>query len=1233
MKLFGISLCLPLSALSLCSAAALFADASGGLLVNGSFEAGPDGLPAGWKYNVMGHAKASMKVVKGAGVAGSDALLISNASPVAPNVYATLSQSLRLEKGAKYSLSVWCKGSEVRDLIFIQGKTWKNRKHFEDVGPEWRKFSFEVLPEEGEFEADGSYSIRVNTDNVTKEAWLSKMELTPLNVVFGVGRASLQASSVLPVAKTPSPFESLASIPACATVVALPSDPAHFSEGRMPEDGDLKASAAFLYDSKGLIVLADVKDNALFTVPGENLWTGDSIQIMIDQTGALNDSPKPGDLELSVSPGPGASSPECYSHTLNRSLSASELEMRSCKTDGGYFLALRVSWSFLKDFDPAKGVLSANLVVNDNDGQGRKVAFLADGIHNFKSCAQNALLILADGRPKAVVAVKDGVLSELLLARLAVDASFAGPLKLSCSDVAGRKRIFDLRSHESPEAAIFRVAEISVDVSDLKPGPIGIELLSEGSSLASVQSFKKDLFKDFKSELAAFEPSLAAFKAAAKPFLTDDFNSAYLKSSLLYAEREAELLRKDAARSCEDVEGGFYGKRGLQEFQELQALVAKGLAMVEELKKTSRPGRYAFNPVASSGLVLKDGWLMSKPLDNPSQKELDPAIISGYGHFGGAIADIPLFSETGCNAVQTEFGPSKVVMGENPDGSFVIDTSKVEKSVAEILERAAKNNVAVIFLLSPHYFPGWALAKHPEVKSEFGFLKYEFNHPYARSLIGAYLKAVIPVLKKDPNAAFIHSLCLSNEPTYKPSLATEFTRKEFVKFLAAKYGDVQGLDKAWGVSAKSFEEAIGTVNPSLGKACDGFNYDFHIFAQDAFSGWHRWMAEAIRSEWPSIPLHSKIMIEPTIAHQSYSELNVDPEAFSSIMDLNGNDNSFYLKREGEAAWLSSAMGYAVQRSFKKAQIVNSENHIIPDRNLKDQPYDFIYTSIFQQFMYGMGSSTIWVWDDWDYGYMLKKHDFVGDIYRRPMSAYAVSAATMDAARLAPEVKAFFDAESEVAIVHSRTAALLDHSYLSDACKLFARLSATGRKTGFLSEAQLCEGRISRAKILFAPGCEHFDRKALAALAKLSKGPLKVVTVGDAFKKDAYGAALDSSALSSERFDSELNSKESVSALSSLLDAKLQPLPFKLECPSKDGLLGVEWKLVRDASGSFLLNATNYSGVDKELKIVPAKGGSVDAEDMIACSKAPSSFTLKPLQPKLLKISKNGFFGGLMESIF
>ena len=80
------------------------------------------------------------------------------------------------------------------------------------------------------------------------------------------------------------------------------------------------------------------------------------------------------------------------------------------------------------------------------------------------------------------------------------------------------------------------------------------------------------------------------------------------------------------------------------------------------------------------------------------------------------------------------------------------------------LEEAAKHDVAVSLLLSPHYFPKWATDEWPNSAIRIrGFIQHNVNAPQAKAIIKAYLETVVPMVKDYP---FCESIILSNEPTY-----------------------------------------------------------------------------------------------------------------------------------------------------------------------------------------------------------------------------------------------------------------------------------------------------------------------------------------------------------------------------------------------------------------------------------------------------------------------------------
>jgi hypothetical protein len=133
-----------------------------------------------------------------------------------------------------------------------------------------------------------------------------------------------------------------------------------------------------------------------------------------------------------------------------------------------------------------------------------------------------------------------------------------------------------------------------------------------------------------------------------------------------------------------------------------------------------------------------------------------PVFFTGYGHFGQVVADMEKWPNYGTNIIQIEFGPSSVLPKEG-----VVDDAPM-RNMLRTLDRAQKAGVAVCLLISPHYFPEWALAKWPHLrKHREGFLQYCLHAPEGRELLHRFVTAAIAPLKDHPA---LHSICLSNEP-------------------------------------------------------------------------------------------------------------------------------------------------------------------------------------------------------------------------------------------------------------------------------------------------------------------------------------------------------------------------------------------------------------------------------------------------------------------------------------
>jgi beta-galactosidase GanA len=317
----------------------------------------------------------------------------------------------------------------------------------------------------------------------------------------------------------------------------------------------------------------------------------------------------------------------------------------------------------------------------------------------------------------------------------------------------------------------------------------------------------------------------------------------------------------------------------------------------------------------------------------------------GYGHFGQVRKDVPLFPGYGVNIIQTEFGPNQVLPTESEiklDGGL--------KDIADTLDNAAKNNIMVNVLLSPHYFPQWAYDKWPHIRK--GGYFFCNDCPEGKYVMGLYLRTVALALKDKPA---LHSFCISNEPRLGYIAACDGVMEKWADYLTQTHGDVQILNARYGTSYKSMSEVPVPANHDY--AAPQF-YDWIIFNQQYLAEWHKWMADIIHEVAPNVPVHSKIMGLLALDH-SAAAWAVDPEMFGQISEINGNDCATWPGGSGWGiSWREMNVWYDLQRSLAYKPVFNSENHISGDGSTYYMPPENFRTALWQGAIHGQGATTI-----------------------------------------------------------------------------------------------------------------------------------------------------------------------------------------------------------------------------------------------------------------------------------
>ena len=521
----------------------------------------------------------------------------------------------------------------------------------------------------------------------------------------------------------------------------------------------------------------------------------------------------------------------------------------------------------------------------------------------------------------------------------------------------------------------------------------------------------------------------------------------------------------------------------------LDAMLTKAMAR----PTGAQSPRYVTSPLTIDGASflgqakMPDGSIQRRPIQ-----------FTGYGHFGSVKRDLEKFPAYGNNIIQIEFGPRSVLVGENEVSTRAID------DFLKVCDRAAEANVAVNLLLSPHYFPTWALEKWPELKEfDGGFLRYCIHDPRAKAIVEQSLRTVIPRIKDHPA---LHSLCLSNEPVCVDMSKCEAAATLWHEWLTTRFGDVATINQRWGAQHASID-AIPVPEPS--REASALLYDYTLFNQESLAGWHRWMADIIHSIAPEIPVHAKIMIGAHFQHIYHGDWGVAPELFGELSQINGNDCWKWPRSSAWAcAWESENAGYDYQRSAVDAPVFNSENHIILDRDVSQVDPSFIRNVYWQGAIHGQSATTTWVWERT----LDANSSFAGSIMHRPGCVEALGQTTLDLNRFSPEIAALQAAPAPVALLWSQASSTWrGDAHGQDVRRAYVAANFLGVPVGFVNErdaARYADGETPRAwaaaKVLIVSGASHLPVETVTAIEKFAASGGKVIRLGVAGSYDETG---------------------------------------------------------------------------------------------------------------------------------
>ena len=1172
------------------------------LLEGGGFERVDQGMPAGWRWE-PGRAKAELATDEKLSHGGTRSIRLTNRTPQAPHVYGYLETAAELSPEGTYTLSCWYRSDDPGVTWIGGGRDWRLRKQFQPTGDQWRRAEITFRAEDSE----RSFRVMILSESPTAAVWIDDVQLEAgANATDFEHIPAVEPGKPVLLVQPIRPPPNL--LPNSSFETVEGDRPKHWQWNRQNTDATLKV------------------DDTVAHSGGRSLRITNGTPYCPHVFGILQ---LPG--LVTVRPDT-AYTFSCYVKGPRIGIAWFgggrdwRIRARMPKTTaGGWF---RVVMGFTTEEDETKIPV---MLVTENPTEpfwvddvqlleGAQAMPVLDPrkadspvLHvefpDTPALSHHGHVIARDWNvtdfPRSRYLFTPRILRThgwLHLPRDLADATLRG--QLTAAD--GETLAGESRRGRLPAGTY--LLSFGCWTADVPPRDVSLRVSLEEKPSAGADpvqletSLKRRLITTagVTAALDRVETLEDELRRHVRSLTDARRDPAYPRATLAVLENFVGYAREDVAH---DELARAYDAAVQMEKMAKQALKREFLPPVPRYATVDKRPPFRIEGPAQLGTVdwvdgrTETGW---------------PLQLVGVGAFSQVHRDIGKFNDYGCNLIQIEFGPQSVVTG---DGQISTDTIEV---YLKLFDRAAKADVAVNLLLSPHYFPAWAFKKWPHLKDGGGgFMKFDVYAPEAREVLEKSLRTVIPRIRHHPA---LHSICLSNEPVHTEGRKSRFVRRKWHRWLREKHGTIETLNRRWGSEHADFDSI--PVPPAEFEPSP-LVYDFVCFNQESFAEFHAWMASIIHELAPDLAVHAKIMVCANFERHPHGPWSVSPELFAALSDINGNDAWKYYRTEGPWAcsWLEENMGYDFQRSMAEAPVFNSENHLIPDRTFDYVPPEHIANVFWQGAIHGQSATTTWVWQRT----YAQDSDISGSIMHRPKCTEAMGHTALDLMRLSKEVTALQRLPIRVALVWSPASVVAGEEYLKLLKRTYEALNFCGLRLGFVTERQLAgcaatgelPATLSGVKLIVAPGAVRTPASTVTALEKFQQRGGKVLLLGKCFTHDEYGKQRDGGHDLPKAVEPPAGGEMAFDFFRRQIAAVPIPQPVQLRTADGKPAWGVEYLAVRH-DGRLLVNLSNYLSRPQSLSVV-ADGKAVGGTDLRSSRAVGETFDLPPLEPVLLEI--------------
>ncbi len=416
--------------------------------------------------------------------------------------------------------------------------------------------------------------------------------------------------------------------------------------------------------------------------------------------------------------------------------------------------------------------------------------------------------------------------------------------------------------------------------------------------------------------------------------------------------------------------------------------------------------------------------------------------------FGGAL---PSLDEESLAVLRRyQLNAASVILGREEKPGTVQNPAGQIAALRNVLDAAVAQNLSVMVQLAPGQLSPDFLVRHPDVKHD-GFV--DIGRPEVREDWQAYLGQVLPVLKGQPMVA---GVSLASDPHFHFSGLE--VRDGFLEFIRSNYPDRLTLNRSWRAHLAVLEDInLWSKDPlDSYQSHRPYQFDWQTYHQSLGNAYFDWARDLVASQLPGVPLAATMT--DGIFTKGETRYGVNRERLSASLQIAACTGEVAAEDPIYAMGYPNASAYyTLLKSFQPDQPVFNLNTVLTLSAAQsgEQGYRFVHAALWEGVMSGLNGATV---------------PMDALLFQQPEALEGFATAALDINRLAPVVRAFQNAPTDVGILFSYASKVFDDgdSHLESAINAYEGAAFGGYNVRYITEEQCVNGALDGLKILVLP---------------------------------------------------------------------------------------------------------------------------------------------------------------------